>query len=316
MNCADVAMYRAKRQAARFALHDRQLDGLDNKLRLAHELSAAIDDVQLLLHYQPQLDVRSGEIATVEALVRWRHPERGLIQPLTFLPLAEEAGLMSRLTQWVLAHALAQCATWHATGRRIRVAVNVSVGDLLDPDLPDAVTALLSDTHLGPESLILEVTETSIIHEFERATHAVHRFRDLGVLVSIDDFGAGFTSLAYLTDLPVTEMKLDRRFITPLADDNTSRHADLVSATIKLGHALELDVVAEGVEDDRTLHLLRQLGCDLAQGYGIARPTAASDVRFGDDVVPGGPVNAARGPRALRPHASSSEHPPRVRAAR
>jgi len=163
----------------------------------------------------------------------------------------------------------------------VRVSVNVSVGDLLDPDFPDAVAALLSDTHLGAESLMLEVTETSIIDEFERAKHAVDRFRDLGVRVSIDDFGAGFTSLAYLTDLPVAEMKLDRRFITPLANGTTSKNADLVRATIELGHALRLDVVAEGVENNRALDLLRDLGCDLAQGYGIARPSAAADLHFG-----------------------------------
>ncbi|MDQ2894151.1 MAG: EAL domain-containing protein [Actinomycetota bacterium] len=305
MICADVAMYRAKLRATRFALYDMALDGVGTKLGLADELSAGIDDGQLLLHYQPQLDLRSAEITTVEALVRWRHPERGLIQPLSFLPLAEEAGLMRRLTRRVLAQALEQCAAWHSTGRRVRVSVNVSVGDLLDPELPAAVAALLLQTRLGPESLMLEVTETSIIDEFERAKHAVHRFRDLGILISIDDFGAGFTSLAYLTDLPVAEMKLDRRFITPLASDTTSRHADLVGATIELGHALGLDVVAEGVDDDRALDLLRHLGCDLAQGHGIARPTAAADVKFGGDHVPATQAKPTRNLGASRPLASS-----------
>jgi len=304
MICADVAMYRAKLQATPFALYDAALDGVGSKLRLADELSAAIDGDELLLHFQPQLDLRSGEIATVEALVRWRHPQRGLIQPLTFLPLAEEAGLMGRLTRLVLTQALAQCADWHAAGHRVRVSVNVSVGDLLDPDFPDAVAALLWQTRVGAESLMLEVTETSIIDEFERAKHAVQRFSDLGIRVSIDDFGAGFTSLAHLTDLPVAEMKLDRRFITPLANGRPSRHAELVRATIDLGHALGLDVVAEGVEDDDALNLLRNLGCDLAQGYGIARPSAAADVHFGGDDVPTGRTKPPHSVGASRPHAS------------
>ncbi len=316
MICADVAMYRAKLGAIRFALYDVTLDGAGSKLGLADELSAAIDGDQLLLHYQPQLDLRSGEIATVEALVRWRHPDRGLIQPLTFLPLAEEAGLMGRLTRVVLEQALEQCAGWHAAGRRVRVSVNVSVGDLLDRDFPDAVAALLWQTGLGAESLMLEVTETSIIDEFERAKHAVDQLRELGILVSIDDFGAGFTSLAYLTDLPVAEMKLDRRFITPLANGTTSKNADLVRATIELGHALGLEVIAEGVENDRALDLLRELGCDLVQGFGIARPSVAADVHFGDDQAPAARLTPPRSLTISRAPAPSREHLPPARAAR
>lgn len=157
MTCADVAMYRAKLQATRFALYETALDGVGSKLGLADELSAAIDGDELLLHYQPQLDLRSGEVATVEALVRWRHPERGLIQPLTFLPLAEEAGLMGRPTRLVLAQALEQCAAWHAAGRRMRVSVNIRVGDLPRPEAdaqrtrrPESNTSLSRLTDLRP----------------------------------------------------------------------------------------------------------------------------------------------------------------------
>jgi diguanylate cyclase (GGDEF)-like protein len=278
MSCADAAMYRAKLESSRFALYEPTLDRGGNKLRLADELSAGIERDELVLHYQPQVDLRSGEIATVEALVRWRHPEHGLIPPLTFLPLAEEAGMMGKLTTWVLTQALAQCAAWRAAGRQVRVSVNVSAGDLVDPAFPGAVAALLSRELLSPESLILEITETSIIEEFERAKLAVIRLRELGVQVSIDDFGAGFTSLAYLSDLAVGELKLDRRFIIPLTARERSRDAELVRATIELGHALGLVVVAEGVEDDRALELLRKLGCDVAQGYWIGRPLPAAEL--------------------------------------
>ena len=188
---------------------------------------------------------------------------------------------MGRLTVWVLGQALARCAAWSAAGRQIRVSVNVSVSDLIDAGFPDTVADLLSQAGLGAESLMLEITETSIIDAFERAKHAVDELRKLGIKVSIDDFGAGFTSLAYLNDLSVAEMKLDRRFVAPLARGVRSRDLDLVRATIGLGHALGLDVVAEGVEDDYTLHVLKDLGCDTAPGYGIGRPAPADELSFG-----------------------------------
>jgi diguanylate cyclase len=286
MWCADAAMYRAKLESSRFARYERTLDSGGNKLRLADELSAAIEHDQLVLHYQPQLDLLRGEITTVEALVRWRHPEHGLIQPMMFLPLAEEAGMMGKLTRWVLAQALSECSAWRAAGRQMRVSVNVCAGDLTDPDFPHTVAALLARELLSPESLMLEITETSIIDEFERVKDAVGRLRELGVQVSIDDFGAGFTSLAYLSRLPVGELKLDRRFISPLAGGTRSRDSELVRATIELGHALGLQVVAEGVEDAGALELLRDLGCDIAQGYGIGRPVPAHELELDPETKP------------------------------
>lgn len=275
---ADAAMYRAKRDGTPFAFFQLELDHGATRLRLADELSAAIDADQLLLHYQPQLDLREDRLTTVEALVRWRHPEHGLIPPMQFLPLADEAGLMGKLTRWVLATALRQCAAWHEAGRPLQMSVNVSVADLLEPSFPAYVAALLATERLAANCLTLEITETSIIDEFDRAQRAVGRLRDLGVAVSVDDFGSGFTSLAYLSDLAVAEMKLDRRFISPLTGDCSSRESELVRATIALGHALGLRVVAEGVEDPRTVELLRSLGCDLVQGFGIARPVPAAEL--------------------------------------
>jgi diguanylate cyclase (GGDEF)-like protein len=281
MGHADAAMYRAKVAGKRCAFYDCALDGGGDRLRLADDLSAAIDTDQLVLHYQPQLDLRSGQIATVEALVRWNHPELGMMPPLEFLPLAEEAGLMSRLTFWVLGRSLAQCAVWHAAGLPLRVSVNISVSDLLDPSFPATVGSLLAGARVAPDALTIEITETSIIDKFERAREAVATLRGLGVRLSIDDFGAGFTSLAYLNELAVDELKLDRRFIAPLAGGARSRESELVRATIELGHALGLQVIAEGIEDGGALELLRELGCDVAQGYGIGRPVPAADLVLG-----------------------------------
>jgi diguanylate cyclase (GGDEF)-like protein len=279
---ADAAMYEAKLERLPFTFYHHELDGGAPRLRMADELSAAINTGQLLVHYQPQLDLHDDRIASVEALVRWRHPEHGLIAPTGFLPLAVEAGLMGRLTRWVLAAALRECARWHADGRPLRVSVNVSVGDLLDPTLPALVGELLDREQLGADSLTIEITETSIIDEFERAQAAVEGLRDLGVEVSVDDFGAGFTSLAYLSDLAVDELKLDRRFIIPLAGGATSRDSEVVRVMIDLGHALGMRVVAEGVEDAATLELLRSFGCDLAQGFGVGRPVAAAELSTED----------------------------------
>jgi len=280
MGCADVAMYRAKLGSIPFALYDQDTDDGGNRLRLADELRVAIAESHLVLHYQPQLDLRSGEILKVEALLRWRHPLLGLIEPLTFLPLAEEAGLMRQLTRWVLTEALGQCATWRAAGRQMTVSVNVSASDLLDPGLAQVIADLLESSPLPADALVLEITETSIITEFERSKQIVEDLRDLGVVVSIDDFGAGFTALAYLSSLAVGELKLDRSFVTHLASGGKSRDMELVRATIELGHALRLRVVAEGVEDKATLELLADLGCDLAQGYFVGKPKPADRLAF------------------------------------
>ncbi len=299
MACADTAMYRAKLAGSGFARYDPALDRGGNKLRLADELNEAIDSSQLVLHYQPQLELTADEVQTVEALVRWQHPEHGLIPPLTFLPLAEQAGLMPKLTRWVLNRALAQDRSWERVGQRVRVSVNVSASDLVDPAFPDMVAELLDDNGVPARSLVIEITETSIIREFERAKHAVARLRELGVQVSVDDFGAGFTSLAYLNDLAVGELKLDRRFIAPLAGGRRSRDSELVRATIDLGHALGLQIVAEGVEDRGTRELLRELGCDIAQGYDIGRPVPAAELELPPPGLAAATMSAATPPSVI-----------------
>jgi diguanylate cyclase (GGDEF)-like protein len=277
MRCADVAMYRAKLTHQSYEMYTPAIDDGGNRLARVEELRAAVEEERLVLHYQPQVDLRNGEIVAAEALVRWPHPRLGLIPPLDFLPLAEEAGLMGPLTRLVLDQALAQCATWRAAGMRIAMSVNVSSSNLLDPGFVDVVRSALRRHHVPAAALILEITETTIIRDFAACQNVIEELRGLGLGVSIDDFGSGFTSLAYLGSLPITELKLDRTFISGLSGGGREQDVKLVRATIELGHALGLLVVAEGIETLATLELLALLGCDRAQGYFTGRPVAAQD---------------------------------------
>ncbi|MGC2176323.1 MAG: bifunctional diguanylate cyclase/phosphodiesterase [Acidimicrobiales bacterium] len=280
MWCADVAMYRAKLGQIPYVFYDQELDGGEDQPDLLDELRDAVSNGDFVLHYQPQLDLRTGQILAVEALVRWPHPTLGLVPPLKFLPLAEEAGLMWPLTKWVLNESFSQCAEWRNSQRCIAVSVNVATTDLLEEGFIDHVTSLLGRYDLPGDAIVIEITETTIITDFLRSQAVILQLRDLGVIVSIDDFGAGFTSLAYLSSLAVGELKLDRAFITALSAEGNGREMELVRATINLGHDMGLRVVAEGIEDVETLDLLGDLGCDLAQGYFISRPTPASRLSF------------------------------------
>jgi diguanylate cyclase (GGDEF)-like protein len=286
VRCADLAMYRAKLQGKPFAIYQEDLDGAANRVQLVEELRAAIEERQLELHYQPQVDLATGEINSVEALLRWIHPRLGFVPPLEFIALAEDSGLMGALTALVLDEALFQCASWRAAGRRLSVSVNISASDLLNPDFPDMVARLLAGYGLGPEVLVLEMTETTAIADFERSQHAIQKLHDLGLVVSVDDFGAGFTSLAYLGSLAVKELKLDRSFISRLAESKQGRDLALVSATVELAHALGLRVVAEGVEDHDCLSLLSGLSCDLVQGYVISKPKPANQLELAPHALP------------------------------
>jgi diguanylate cyclase (GGDEF)-like protein len=280
MWCADTAMYRAKLGNISHVFYDQGIDGGEQQLNLVEELRDAVEEGRFVLHYQPQLDLRTGEIRAVEALIRWPHPRLGLVPPLKFIPLAEDAGLMQELTTWVLGEAMAQCAAWRSTGRMLAVSVNVTTTNLLQEGFTDLVVDLLKQNGLPGEALVIEITETSIITDFARSKAVIEELRDLDIIVSIDDFGAGFTSLAYLSSLAVGELKLDRSFISGLGGDGKERDLELVRATIQLGHDMRLRVVAEGIEDVATLDLLSELGCDLAQGYYISRPMPANKLAF------------------------------------
>ncbi len=273
VSCADLAMYRAKSAGQPFVTYEQDFEDSGNLLRLAEELHEALEQDGLRLHYQPQLDVRTGQTLASEVLIRWPHPKLGSIPPLKFLPLAEQAGLMGTLTRWVLEQSLKQCASWRAGGSPAVISVNISPSNLLEADFTKLVKDLLARNSLPAQALVLEITETSIITDFERAKVVIDELHELGVVVSVDDFGTGFTSLAYLSSLAVRELKLDRTFTTHVAQ----RDRQLVRSTIELGHALGLRVVAEGVEDAETLALLTELGCDVCQGYFIGMPEPPLD---------------------------------------
>jgi predicted signal transduction protein with EAL and GGDEF domain len=278
LRCADLAMYRAKVGPSPYEVYRHDIDDDGNRLRLVDELRDAILGDHLEVHYQPQVDLITGKQTAMEALVRWPHPRLGLIPPLEFIPLAEEAGLMQSLTALVLERALEQCAAWHAADQMVTVSVNVSATNLLDSGFSESVMAALARHDLAPASLILEITETTIIKDFDLCKLVIEQLRKLGLGVSIDDFGAGVTSLAYLGSLAVSELKLDRSFLTRLATGDTERNLALVRATIALGHKLNMRVVAEGIEDLEALNLLAAIGCDLAQGYFISQPMLAEDL--------------------------------------
>ena len=284
--CADTAMYRAKLGHIPYVFYDQEIDGGEEKLNLAEELRVAVDEGNFVLHYQPQLNLRTGEIIAVEALIRWPHATLGLVPPLKFLPLAEDAGLMQELTHWVLSEALTQCAEWRDAGRTLTMSVNITTTNLLETGFTELVGQLLARHDLPGTSLIIEITETSIITDFSRSKAVIESLTAMGIIVSIDDFGAGFTSLAYLSSLAVGEVKLDREFITGLLGDGKERDLELVRATIQLGHDMALRVVAEGIEDVGTLELLSDLGCDIAQGYFISRPMPANKLSFQQAALP------------------------------
>jgi diguanylate cyclase (GGDEF)-like protein/PAS domain S-box-containing protein len=274
---ADVAMYAAKDAHLSYVVYDPGLDRHSpRRLGLLGQLRRALAAGELVVHYQPKADVRSGRIVGVEALVRWQHPENGLLGPGEFVPLAETTGLIRPLTSHVLEAALLQCRAWLDAGRGLSVAVNLSTRCLLDLALPDQITGLLEDAAVAPERLVLEITESSIMTDPARALEILNRLHALGVELAIDDFGTGYSSMAYLKNLPVQELKVDRSFVQHLRDSQSD--AVIVRSTVDLGHNLGLRVVAEGVEDEATLHELASLGCDSVQGYHLAKPMPAAEL--------------------------------------
>ena len=273
MRQADVALYQAKDLAAGVVVYspDRAGPG-PGRLALLGELRRALDAHELVVHYQPQVDLRSGELCGLEALVRWQHPDRGLLPPGAFLPVAETTGLVTPLTLRVLDLVLAQVRQWADEGQEVPVAVNLSARCLSDTDLPDVVAAALARHGVPARLLWLEVTESATMTDPERALGILRRLSADGVRLSIDDFGTGYSSMSYLRRLPVGELKVDRSFVSEMTRDDSD--AVLVRSTVDLGHNLGLSVVAEGVEDEETLRALSDLGCDVAQGYLLGRPMA------------------------------------------
>jgi EAL domain-containing protein (putative c-di-GMP-specific phosphodiesterase class I) len=268
-------MYDAKSSSRRLRVYDAGLDSSDpTRLSLVAELRTALNTGQVEVHVQPQARTDDGAVRSVEALVRWEHPDRGHISPDEFIPVAERSGLIGPLTTRVLDLSLAAVADWRRTGVDLGIAVNLSSRSLLDADLVDEVSRLLRRHGVPAERLTLEVTESSVMADPARATALLHELRDLGVRLSVDDFGTGYSSLSYLKRLPVHEVKIDRSFVTGLHD----RRGDtaIVRAIVDLGGNLGLEVVAEGVEDRETWDLLAAMGCDIVQGWHLGRPMPTS----------------------------------------
>jgi len=271
---ADVAMYQAKTNGAGYVVYDPSADPHSaRRLSLTAGLLEAIERRQIALHYQPKVDVRTGSVVGVEALIRWTHPTMGPLSPDEFIPVAEKTGLIRLLTDAVIDEALARCRVWLDEDRHVPIAVNCSALDLVDERLVDQVRRAL-DAHGVPASMLqLEITESSIMVDPDRAAQVLGRLHEMGVGLSIDDYGTGYASLTYLKQLPVSELKIDREFVSGVTLGDAD--AMIVRSTIELGHSLGMRVVAEGVEDEYVLDYLRAVGCDIAQGYYVTRPLSA-----------------------------------------
>ena len=271
-------MYVAKRGSGGISVYEPHQDRHHReRLSLISDLHAAIRTEQLMLHYQPQVAVRTGEVVGIEALVRWQHPERGLLMPGQFVELAEQTGQMVEMTNWVLEQAIMQRRTWGTLlGPAVRVAVNISAVGLSDLTLPAQVARLLTRHDVVPTQLQLEVTEGTLLADQERAREILTQLAQMGTDISIDDYGTGYSNLAYLASLAVGELKIDRSFVQDMTRQAT--HATIVASTVGLGHSLGLRMVAEGVEDAATWEMLGSLGCDVVQGYYLARPLPAREL--------------------------------------
>jgi EAL domain-containing protein (putative c-di-GMP-specific phosphodiesterase class I) len=271
---ADIAMYVAKRTHAGYTLYEPEHDSrTPNRLAFVGQLRTALDQDQLVLHYQPLLNLKTGCFDRVEALARWQHPEHGLLPPAQFIPLAEETSLIGPFSHWVMNAALRQCSAWHTDGQLVSVAINLSTHNLHDPLFPGAISNALKQWDVQPGNFKIEITESTLMADPQRALEILKHLRGMGVGISIDDFGTGYSSLSYLKRLPVDEIKIDKSFVLNLAVDESD--AAIVRSTIGLGHDLGLSVVAEGVENQETLELLTMLGCDVAQGLHLGPPAPA-----------------------------------------
>jgi diguanylate cyclase (GGDEF)-like protein len=272
---ADVAMYRAKASHHSLVTYRSEDDSHSpERLVLATDLRRALADGQLLLHYQPQVELGLGRPVAAEGLVRWQHPQRGLLGPLEFIEVAERTGLIKDLTHQVIDLGLRDLRTWSDEGRRLSLSLNISVRSLLDRRFPEEVEKLLALHGVQGSALTLELTESSLMVDPEVAKKTMRHLAELGVSVAIDDFGTGYSSLAYLTDLPIGELKIDKSFVQAMGSD--ARNAIVVRSTIELAHNLGLRTVAEGIEDAFTFERLRALGCELAQGFHMSRPLPAA----------------------------------------
>ncbi|HYI11529.1 MAG TPA: EAL domain-containing protein [Thermoanaerobaculia bacterium] len=279
MKRADIAMYEAKRDHSAFATYEPGRDEHSlRRLAILSDLRHSIAREELVLHYQPKIDFRLEKVAHAEALVRWRHPVHGLLSPDEFVPLAEQSGNIGAITKWVLRRAITDCGEWNAAGLDLTVAVNLSVLDLFDAELPTYIGGLLSEVGLPPSKLVLEITESAVMKDPAYALRILRDLKTRGMTLAIDDYGTGYSSLAHLKRLPVDELKIDKSFVLNLQASATDDLV-IVRSTIELGHNMGLRVIAEGVESEEAWNILRDLGCDMGQGYYVSRPLAVEAFR-------------------------------------
>lgn len=273
---ADIALNQAKISTNRAQVYQSGSDEKHLKqLRLVNDLKTAIMDDELTMHYQPKLDLKAGRITQVESLVRWIHPELGFIPPSEFIPLAEQSGLMSVLSRWVIKAVVREAAAWRDQGVQLQMAINLSAHDLANEDLPEFIASTLQEYGIRTSSFIFEVTESAMIDDPEKALDVLNRLKGLGLGLAVDDYGTGYSSLSQLKDMPVDELKIDMSFILKL--DESRYDQAIVQSTIEMGHKLGLTIVAEGVENYESWQLLESWGCDKLQGYFISKPQASSD---------------------------------------
>ncbi|HBX54088.1 putative bifunctional diguanylate cyclase/phosphodiesterase [Pseudomonas sp. UBA2684] len=271
---AGIAMQDAAQLPGRLQVYQRGRDAAQQRqIRLIRDLRRAPEKAELLLHYQPKLDIRAGMVRQAEALLRWQHPQLGMVSPGEFIPLAERTGSIQVLTAWVIEESIRQLHEWNSRSLRVQLSLNISTEDLLDLELPARVAQLLSKYQVPAEQLIFEITESGVMLNPDVALRVLHGLRDCGISLSVDDFGTGYSSLTQLKRMPVQELKIDQSFICCL--DDTSEDSVIVRSTIEMSHSLGLKVVAEGVELERSLRLLERWQCDTAQGYLISRPLTA-----------------------------------------
>jgi diguanylate cyclase (GGDEF)-like protein/PAS domain S-box-containing protein len=271
---ADVAMYTAKQSQLGYSFHREDAEPRSaDQLALVVEMRHALERNEFELFYQPKLHLRSGLVTRVEVLLRWNHPQRGVLAPGLFIPIAERTGLIRPITDWLLNRVLQQVREWQDGGKPVHVAVNISAKSLLEQTLPSKIHALLEKWRVDPRFLKIEITESSIMADPAHALAILSLLQSLGVRLSIDDFGTGYSSLTHLRQLPIDEIKIDKSFVTGMTTSDAD--ASIVRTVIDLAHNLGKQVCAEGVEDEETWRALREMGCDLAQGYWISRPVNA-----------------------------------------
>ncbi|MCG8553059.1 MAG: bifunctional diguanylate cyclase/phosphodiesterase [Desulfobacterales bacterium] len=277
MQRASLALVNAKQSTKKFAMYEKEMDKSSPKrITMMGELRNAIDAGELMVYYQPKINLDQSRVSSVEALVRWQHPQHGFLPPDEFIPMAERTGLIRPLTNWVLNTALKQGEQWHKKGLKMGVAVNLSPASFLDTELPNVIVGMLSLYDLPAEYITLEVTEGSMIKDPDLALSILSKLAALGIKISIDDFGTGYSSLAYLRKLPAKELKIDKSFVLDMLENDSD--AVIVKSIIDLGHNLSMNVVAEGVENKETAVRLKTMGCDILQGFYFAKPLNHEDL--------------------------------------